>query len=37
MGFRAGSSRPEERPVVPRIMPLMWGRVVRREISWMMA
>ncbi len=37
MGLRAGSSRPEPRPVVPRIMPLMWGRVLRRVISCMMA
>lgn len=36
MGSREGSSRPAPRPVVPRMMPLMWGRVGRRWISAMM-
>lgn len=34
MGRRAGSSNPEPRPVVPRIIPRQWGRVLRWVIDW---
>ena len=36
MGSRAGSSRPWERPEVPRMIPRIWGRSLRFWIAAVM-